>query len=303
VQHHTGGFSRRGFLTAAGAVAALPVMGFGAANASTPDGRHGTTVRVVVTPERVTVSPNRIPAGLVHLEVSTTSPTMCAPGLLRLNPGVELETFLKHYAEANSKDEAIRRLGINAIDREAKYLGGATVTAVSPIKISVLVDPGTHHIFNYNTISTPYLRDSIVPLRVERGHGRQRLPRTWNTIEMCDERTRSRYVMPDCLRHNGSYLVTNLTPQTNELTWLRLVDDATGQDVRDFWAAVAAGRQPSRNILLSAPEGLAPLSPGRSAVFTPDFPPGKYLVTSFMYDRETWVKGTFQGFWKIVTLY
>jgi hypothetical protein len=66
---------------------------------------------------------------------------------------------------------------------------------------------------------------------------------------------------------------------------------------------VQAGQRPPKPVILSAPEGLAPMNAGFSGVVTTALPPGRYMITTFMYDRQTWVKGVFEGFWKLITLY
>ena len=264
-----------------------------------PAARQPAVVHVAVTKTGLTISPAAVPAGTVRFEVSTTETTSMAPGVLRLHGGVPVQQFLADYVKASSTDPTVRAAGTALIDQEASYRGGATVTATAPIQFSAVLEPGHYQVFNYMAALTPYVNDSVRELTV--GSWRDGpCPHADGSILMTGSGTGSRYLTTSKLRDGNDVLVTNLTAQTNELTWLQLVPGTTDQDVSAFWAAVSQGHAPAKNIVLTQAAGLAPLSPGYSALFHVGFPPGHYLITSFMYDRKTGVRGVFQGFWKIV---
>ncbi len=301
--------TRRRFLSgAAGVAAAVPVAGLlpaSAANAASGRSHRptGSTVKVDVTAQKLTITPSRIPAGVVHLDVSTPDAASIAPGLLRLKGGVDIDTFLDHYIKAYSTDLETKRKYTAIIEREADFFGGAAVTSVGPVRTTAILRPGRYYLFNYNAALTPYLRDSVVPLQVGPGHSHGCLPKIDDVILLCGSGPGSQFVMSDRIPGHGTFLVSNLTRQINEAMWLRIADNATEDDVREFWAAVRAGQRPPKPVILSAPEGLAPMNSGFSGIVTTAMPPGRYMITTFMYDRQTWVKGVFEGFWKLITLY
>ncbi|GLZ33828.1 hypothetical protein Lesp02_60160 [Lentzea sp. NBRC 105346] len=289
--------NRRRFLAVAGAAAAVPALGSGVASASA-DTLRAATVRVVVTEQKITMTPSRVPAGLVRFEVSTPDAASIAPGIFRLRGSAGIDKFLEYYVAANSRDLPTKQWATGMIDKEAEFLGGAAVTNVSPMVVTAFLRPGRHYVFNYNAALTPYLRDSILPLEVGPRYGLSWPPAVDDVIVMRN----NAYEMPSRIRGRSTFLVHNATGQVNEVMFLGLTPDATADDVRAFWAAVLAGKKPPKVVVTSLPEGLAPLSAGGTGIVTTALPPGKYMVTTFMYDRNTWLKGIFQDFWKIVTV-
>jgi hypothetical protein len=300
--------SRRRFLAGVAGVAAVPAAGVLQPAVATADPRWPgdgcrNVVTVVATEQRIHLSPKQVPAGVIDFAVSTPGTVSIAPGLFRLKGDTSIDVFLDNYAKANSTDPATKAAATALIDEQAVFLGGAAVTSVSPVRTTAVLSPGTYYVFNYNAALTPYAKDSILPLQVGPRIQGGRLPEIDATIVLHGSGVGSRYDMPGRIRAHGTLWVSNLTPQTNETMWLRVVDDATDEDMREFWAAVLAGKPPARALVTGQPEGLAPLSSGESGIVTTAMPRGKYMITTFMYNRETWRKGVFENFWKLVTLY
>ncbi|GAA2637581.1 hypothetical protein GCM10010399_83500 [Dactylosporangium fulvum] len=301
----TGTARRRTLIAAAGAALAAPlVRGPGPAAAAVPwqPARHPARVRVDVRDDRVVLTPARVPGGLVELEVTTTVAAGASAGLLRLHDGVDVDAYLRNYADAYSPDPEVSHRAILLNDRQADYLGGATVTAVTPVRTGAYLAPGRYRVFNYPSIRTPYAAASMATLDVTSDRPVP-APAAAARVVMHGRGPSSGYLAPDRLPARGRWRVTNLTAQLNELTLLPLGPGVTAVDVAAFFAALRDGRTPPDGVVTGQPRGLAPLSPGRCGDLVADLPAGRYALASFMYDRGTWVKGALQGFWKLVTLY
>ncbi len=258
---------------------------------------------VVITATDLTV-PATVPAGIVHFPTSTTQDQPTSAGVIRLRDGLALADYLTDYHMANSTEEATRVEGVRRIDSDAEYFGGVTVTAANPLRFTTLLAPGRYYVINYGAVKTPYLAQSVRPLDVVGTLGPQPFPpRTDASITLSGNGSGSRYETPDRLPAHGALLVTNKTAQLNEVMLVRIPPDTTPAEVTAFWAAVAKGGWPAKNILESQPAGLSPLNPGRCGVADLDFTPGRYLLASFVTDRVTGNKGVIQGFWSMVTLY
>lgn len=294
---------RRRFLTGSLGVAALSV-GALSATASAAPARRGA-IRAVVTPQQLSVSTTSVPAGLVEIELSTPGTALQSVGLFRLREGVAIQSYLTDYANAYSKDPATAHAATLRIDRDAEYFGGATVTSVSPLRCTMWLAPGRYQLFNYSSIKTPYTAAGLVTIDVrDEGCGFAPLAgcRRDGMIMLAGAGPDARFIMPDVISRSGQYLVSNLTPQLNELTFMPVAPDLTDEQMAEYWATVVKGGQPPAGVVLGIPEGLAPISPGHTALLTTAFPAGRYVVASYLADRHTWVKGAFEGFWKLVDL-
>jgi hypothetical protein len=293
-------------LTGSLGVAALSVgaLTAGAATASAAPSRR-RPIRAAVTPQQLSVSATSVPAGLVEIELSTPGTALQSVGLFRLREGVAVASYLTDYADAYSKDPATAHEATLRIDRDAEYFGGATVTSVSPLRCTMWLPPGRYQLFNYSSIRTPYTSAGLVTIDVrDGGCGFAPLAnaRRDGMIVLAGAGPDARFIMPDVLDRSGQYLVSNFTPQLNELTFMPVAPDLTGEQMAEYWATVVKGGQPPAGVVRGIPEGLAPISPGHTALLTTAFPAGRYVVASYLADRHTWLKGAFEGFWKLVDL-
>ncbi|MER6358510.1 hypothetical protein ABT186_43715 [Streptomyces sp. NPDC001634] len=300
------GIERRGLLfgLAGGAVALLPTAA-AAQEPARPLGRHAAPiVEAVAAPDGLTLSVDTVPAGAVTLRATTPDQKLQHPlGLLRLEPGVDIVTFLTHYQQAaTAQDPAQRRAGLQLIDTEARYFGGPAVSAAGgPLEATWILAPGTYHLLDYTTVD-PAHPERVRTLTVT-GTRPQGRPRSApHIIAPYDDGDQGRYLSDDTLPADGVFQVVNHTRQLSEVMFLRTVPDATEADVTACMEALRKGEKPPVYPFVGVPTGLTPLQPGASAVFAHSLQPGRYLLTSFISNRQTLVKRAFEGMWQLVTL-
>jgi len=302
-----GGPARRGMLLGLAGAATLLSTGtaVAAGSRSAPAPRHGgTVVGVVATAAGVTLTADTVPAGAVTLRVRTPEDAQHPLGLVRLRPDVTLGTFLTHYHQASySKDPQERRAALALIDSEARYFGGAAVTAASgAVTVTWSLAPGTYHLLDY-TVFDPAHPERIRTLTVT-GTDRPQGPASCapHVITPYDAPDGGHYLSAATLPARGTFHVVNHTAQLNEVMFLRTRPDTTEGEITACMEALRNGQNPPSYPFLGSPTGLTPLSPGASAVFSHSLEPGRHLVTSFISNRDTLVKRAFEGMWKLVTL-
>ncbi|MGW0630223.1 hypothetical protein [Streptomyces sp. NPDC002758] len=294
---------RRGLLfgMAGGAAALLPTTAAAQEAART---RGPQVVEAVATPDSLTLSAATAAAGVITLRAITPDQKQQHPlGLLRLEPGVALEDFLTHYRQAaTATDPALRRAALELIDSEAVYFGGPAVSAVSgPVEVTWTLTPGTYHLLDYTTVD-PAHPERVRTLTVTGGRplGRPRVAP--HVIAPYADGDQGRYLTASTLPAEGTFQVVNQTRQLNEVMFLRTTPDATEADVTACMEALRKGQQPPVYPFVGVPVGLTPLQPGATAVFALSLQPGRYLLTSFISNRQTLVKQAFEGMWQLVTL-
>ncbi|MFI1537180.1 hypothetical protein [Streptomyces anandii] len=299
---------RRGVLfgLAGGAVALVPQAAAARPAAQgRPFGRGAApVVEAVAAPDGLSLSSGTVPAGTVTLRATTPDPALQHPlGLVRLKPGVGIEQFLAHYQQAaTAQDPAQRRAGLQLIDTEAWYYGGPAVTAAGgALEATWILTPGTYHLLDYTTVGPAH--PERVPTLTVTGTRPQGRPRgTAHVIAPYDDGDQGRYLTDGTLPARGAFQVVNQTGQLNEVMFLRTTPGATEADVTACMEALRKGEKPPVYPFTGVPTGLTPLQPGASAVFAHDLQPGRYLLTSFISNRQTLVKRAFEGMWRLVTL-
>ncbi len=305
------GVARRRLLLGAAAAAAAPAVGgltFAGTGAASEPARynnfHSSIVKVFVTGDSLTITPNQVPAGVVTLEVSTDTETSRAPGLFALQDGVPISVFLQHYRLANSTDPNVKRKALELIDDEAYYVGGASVTLRGgTVRSTTLLTPGNYYIFNYGAVNTPGEADSVKMLTVGApGPTFGKFPHVDANIAMYRTGLDSHFLAPAELPADGTIQVTNHTAQINEAMFLPMVPGATADDVHAFMEALRLHTPPPPAPWFAGPSGPAPIGTGVSNVVTMKFPPGRYVLTSFMSNRRSLIKNAFEGMWSIVDL-
>lgn len=297
-------FTLGGLGLAAGTAAVLPADAAAVEPAAPQGRRNGSVVEAVAAPGELSLSRDRVAAGTVTLRATTADQKQQHPlGLLRLRPGVSVAGFLEHYRQAaTATDPAERRSALALIDAEAHYFGGPAVSAASgAVDVTWVLAPGTYHLLDYTTVDPAHPeRARTLTVTGTRPAGRPRS--TPHVITPYDDGDHGRYLTAPVLPADGAFHVVNHTRQLNEVMFLRTTPGATEADVTACMDALRRGQQPPVYPFTGVPTGLTPLQPGASAVFAHSLPPGRYLLTSFISNRETLVKRAFEGMWQLVTL-
>ncbi|MFF9213452.1 MULTISPECIES: hypothetical protein [unclassified Streptomyces] len=300
-------FGRRGLLIgmASGAAALLPATAVAQPGTTRPRaGRAEQVIEAVAAPDALTLSTSTVAAGVVTLRATTPDQKLQHPlGLLRLAPGVTLPDFLTHYRQAaTATDPAERRAALALIDNEARYFGGPAVSAPGgPVEVTWVLAPGTYHLIDYTTYDPAH--PERVPALTVTGTRPQGRPRVApHLIAPYDDGDQGRYLTATTLPADGTFQVVNHTRQLNEVMFMAVTPGSTDADVTACMEALRKGQQPPVYPFSGVPVGLTPLQPGAGAVFSLSLPPGRYLLTSFISNRQTLVKRAFEGMWQLVTL-
>ncbi|MDV5149494.1 hypothetical protein R1T08_36610 [Streptomyces sp. SBC-4] len=239
---------------------------------------------IAVTPEGFT-APSVLRTGAVTFRVRSADPAGAWIGLVRLRPGVSLETYLTDLRRAMGDDPVA---GGRAVARDAEMLGGAAV-AHAPAAATLHVTPGTYHLVDFRDVDLPDLGDRVRRVTVRPGRPATSAPRTPRT-PAADPTSRitlrdSGFDAPGVL--SGPVRVVNRSRQHNEAMLMPVRPGTTLADLDAFFEAVDAGRDPGGWPFTGGPTGVVPLSPGRSAVLETELPSGAYALVTWVRDLNS----------------
>ncbi|MBA9005505.1 MULTISPECIES: hypothetical protein [Thermomonospora] len=295
---HSQAITRRSALGAAllggAAVLAPAAAGLGRAEAGTRGLPHPPVLPITLAPEGFEFpGPNPRPAGMVTLKVDTPDPAGRFMGLGATRNGITFEQAMWLFWQSMSEDPAVAIPALQALYRDVEFFGGAGVfPATSPLSVTIDLPPDT-----YYGIEGEHFRQ----LQVTGPRRHTRIPRIDGVIRMVERDGRSRFITPRVMRARGTYLVVNQSAQPQEAVFCGVAPTTTERTVQDYFDAVAAGQNPP-NPLLTQVGGLMAMSPGRKAILSFDFPPGRYSVLSFYRNPNTARKIAEEGMHRVVEL-
>lgn len=222
-------------------------------------------------------------------------------GLARLSAGVGLEQFVDTLQRAYARDGSAAEAG-RRVDVEAQLLGGAAVTSSTAVTFTQTLSPGRIHLIDYKRIMSPDAMAGIGTLEVVPGEARESA-QAEPAVVLHRTAEGPRIDAPATISAGSAVVIRNDTGQFNEAVWMQVRDDATGEDVDRFFAAVTEGRQPPvPDLVRSQPTGCVPLGPGVSAAVALDVPAGRYVLTTWITDYATGVLFARQGMHRLVTV-
>jgi hypothetical protein len=243
------------------------------AGVSTANADPGHTVDITVTAAGFQ-APQGVSGGAITLRVKSTDPQGAWLGLVRLRPGVALETYVADVRQAFSDDPATSVAGGRAVTRDVEMLGGVAVAQV-PASVTIIAAPGVYQLVDFRDVREPDFATRIRPLRVTPGANAE--PGSASQILQLD----STFVAPRQLTAGANVRVTNLSRQLNEAMLIPVRPGTTLGDLDSFFSG--AGGSP----FTGGPSGVVPMSPGRSAVFSAELPVGEYALVTFVRDLRT----------------
>lgn len=252
-------------------------------------------VDISVTSEGFT-APSALRPGAVTFRVRSTDPAGAWIGLVRLRPGVRLETYLADLRRAMGDDPVA---GGRAVARDAEMLGGSAV-AHAPAAVTLNVTPGTYHLVDFRDVELPDLADRVRRVTVLPGR-----PAPSSRPPAADPTSRitlrdGRFDAPDVL--SGAVRVVNRSRQYNEAMLMPVRPGTTLPDLDAFFEAVDAGRDPGGWPFAGGPTGVVPLSPGRSAVLETELPSGAYALVTWVRDLDSGRMFAARGMRDLVTV-
>ncbi|MFJ9582939.1 hypothetical protein [Streptomyces acidicola] len=250
-------------------------------------------VDIAVTPEGFT-APSVLRPGAVTFRVRSTDPAGAWIGLVRLRPGVTLETYLADLRRAMGDDPGA---GGRAVARDVEMLGG-TAVAHAPAAATLYVTPGTYYLVDFRDVDLPDLADRVRRLTVPPGWPVQ-VPRPSAPTSRITLRDSAFDVLGVL---SGPVRVVNRSRQHNEAMLMPVRPRTTLADLDAFFEAVDAGRDPGAQPFTGGPTGVVPLSPGRSAVLETQLPSGTYALVTWVRDLDSGSMFAARGMRALVTV-
>ncbi|WP_020673764.1 hypothetical protein [Amycolatopsis nigrescens] len=297
--------SRRLFVTGA---AATGLAAAGTAVAQAAPGRDfgrprpAKTLDVVLHPDSLT-APDKLPTGVVRFQVSVSQPAGRALLLIRLRDGASIEEFLANLARTSSHDPAERAQAARDLDAAAEYLGGAGVSGTVKVGFTRILGPGTYHLVNFNYASATETPPVKVVTAADPCQGGYPLPD--DVIIHTHRGDDWGFDVPTgTLKASGSHQVFNSTGSAHEVMLAPVKPGTTVAQVEEYYASMKLGKvpPPDKVPLTGWPNGLGVIAPGGSAVLHTDFPPGEYLMFSYITNTDTGYPRAYEGMFRLTKL-
>ncbi|RSN31452.1 hypothetical protein DMC61_15010 [Amycolatopsis sp. WAC 04169] len=220
-------------------------------------------------------APSTVRAGVLTLAVRSEDPAGAWVGLVRLRPGVALETYARHLKQAMSDDPADVMAGGRAVTADAEMFGGVAVITV-PAAAEIAVSPGDYHLVDFRDVAEPDFLSRIRPLRIGPGTSPNATKATAAIIA-----TDNGFLAPHTLASGAPVFVLNASGQFTEAMLLPVRPGTALADLDAFFARTGPSPFTGR------PTGVVPLSPWRSAILTTALPPGEYALVTWVRDLRT----------------
>lgn len=297
-------------LLTVGAVAVPGALGTAPAAAGTvPSATHGRpgppVLPVVVTTSGFTVpGPNPRPAGLVTLDVSTPDFAGHWFGPLKPKASLGWDGMMDVMGRSNSTDPAVALPALGELYRDVEFYGGAAVFPESPVRVTTYLDPGTYY-FADSSVTTEDPTDPDYPhqeITVGRWARPAAPPRADARVDIREVDGVPRFDVPARIPADGTYRITNHGRiQPYEALFARVIPGTTEAEVAATLESWRTGT-PAKNVFETWPQGMLPLSPGRSATLQFDVTPGTYALLSFTRNPQTGVGRSMEGMFTLVDL-
>lgn len=258
-----------------------------------------TVSRAQVVP--VTANPDGLAApgaaslrpGVATFQVSTSDQAGREVGLIRLQPGVELNVLLRNLATVlfNNDLEAKKQAG-TVVYRDSVLLGGVVLQPRAAQSFSVWLNPGTYYLVDYRSLAGPAAAYQQITVQ-----GRRSTAIPWPdhvVVQYENAEGAPRFLAPQAIAPHSKLLIINRTSQMADSLFLPVRPGTTDEDITKFFAGQAAPP------FIGGPQGALPAFSGYSQVLHVDLAPGRYVLLSFVGDRTTGASGAARGMHTIV---
>ncbi|HVK20747.1 MAG TPA: hypothetical protein VM677_05255 [Actinokineospora sp.] len=234
-------------------------------------------------------------AGVTTFQVSTPDFGGREVGLIQLKPGVQLDNLLTNLATVLHNDDlAAKKAAGDVVYRDSVLLGGAIVTPRAPQVFSQMLFQGTYYLVDYRSLANPAATNHYQKITVGKGFAG-----CWPTIDHVvlqyqNDAGEPRFRAPDTLKAGAKLLIVNLTDQMADSVFLPVRPGTTDEDINKFFTGQAAPP------FIGQPQGALPASSHYAVHYQADLAPGRYVLLSFVGDRETGYPGAARGMFKLI---
>ncbi len=236
--------------------------------------------------------PARLPAGANTFSFRTDDKQGHTVLLLRLPAGVTAAQWL---ADLHATPPGTRY-------PTTENLGGALVVADTATTVTTVLAAGSYQLFDFAGQGVQDPNPAVREVTVTGDAGSARIPVPDNVIVHADVDGAPRFVVPDRLPANGTFLVHNGSSGIEEAAFLPLQPNATEADLAAFFVAVSKGQKPTVNPFTGGAIGVPALTAGRMTVVRFNAKPGRYALASFVTNPVTGNRRAAEGVLRIVTL-
>ncbi|MBN6053798.1 hypothetical protein JYK22_17795, partial [Nonomuraea sp. RK-328] len=286
---------------AAAVVPAAPGAAFAPVVAPARGDQHSVAVDLAVETGGFT-APAELPAGSTTFRIRSADPEGAYLGVLRIRPGFTLRRVLDTLESAyDHADPEAARAAARTLAEQVVMLGGAAVLPSVPVSYTAELAAGTYHLIDFKEIGRPGLEEKVRALHVRPSHRRPAPPASVRIVQYEAADGTGRFAAPAAIAAGRPVRVINRTSQFNEAILMPVRPGTTREQVGAFFAAMER-REQVASPFIGGPTGLVPISPGRSATFQADLPPGTYALVTWLPDHNTGVGHAAQGMHEIITV-
>ncbi|WP_436493644.1 hypothetical protein [Actinokineospora sp. HUAS TT18] len=281
-------------LVVATVVAAATVGAVTPANAAAKQAPQHVSVTAqtdrLVAPAAATLRP-----GVTTFEVSTPDFGGREVGLIKLKPGVQLDNLLANLGTVlHNEDLEAKKAAGAVVYRDSVLLGGAIVTPRAPQIFSQMLFEGTYYLVDYRSLANPAATNHYQKITVGRGFNSYWPGVDHVVLQYQESNGDPRFRAPATIKSGARLLIINLTDQMADSVFLPVAPGTTGEDIAKFFQGQSAPP------FIGQPQGALPASAGYAVHYKADLAPGRYVLLSFVGDRETGYPGAARGMYKII---
>lgn len=249
-------------------------------------------------------APESHQGGLVSFRIATDDAAGRQLQPLRPHAGVTIDKVLHDLADSFSVTGGTAAAGIRAVRGEAEALGGAMVTSAVHEQFTEEVAPGAVYLLDLTAFQADPAHPVMKRLDLVGTSGQSANQARFDdgmVIER-DEAAGPRFQTEDMDHAHLAYLVHNESAELHELQLRPVAPGTTEEDLRIYYAGIAAGRQP-KSPFTGPATGLGVLSPDHSAsIQAHGLQPGSYALICTVPDERLGFMHAVLGMHRIVTL-
>ena len=219
----------------------------------------------------------RVRPGTATFRVSTPEKESRWVVLARLHHRVTIAEFTATMTTVmRATDPIERERAVRTWHRQARVLGGVSVTHAAPQSFTQDLTPGAYYLIDLRSLMGPDPGEPVHPVTVTG------TPRTGSPLaNQVLVQHPTGYTTPPRLTTRTRLLVVNTTGRHEEAILMPVRPDTTKADA----VAFIRGNQP--NVSIGEPLGVTPLAGGHRVVAELTLPPGRYLLVLWVHDPLT----------------
>jgi hypothetical protein len=282
------------------AVAAVTVVGLLLASGSAVSARSSQipVISIEVTNAGFTM-PAQVQSGLVTFTVSSPDPTYHAIQGFRTKPGATVDMVVDDLRKGLNADRFVAAEGHRLLLQHAVLVGGVVTTEISPISVTISLEPGTYHFFDLNDIFAG-ITPRVHTLEAVGQYHWAGLPQFDAVILATMVGDQPRIIAPDHLPASGSFLVVVAGHELHEVVLRPVAPGTTDEQISEFYTAVINGTPRPPNPVIGRQFGLQALSPHRMAILTIDVPIADWALFCIVPSAESGYAHSWLGMHQVV---